>query len=154
MKKYIAQCLIIISLLITGTVAYAQAPGVGSGNTARPGTGTGNVPVSPSPSSSPVQKVSTLQNPIKVKNIRDAIFLAVDIAIYIGIIFATLAIIYVGLKFILAQGKPEEISDLKSWFFYIIIGLAVLLSSKVIVEIIKNTLVDAGVTKEEIWKPN
>lgn len=153
MKKYIAQFLIIISLLVGGSV-YAQTPGVGGGNNVRPGTGTGNVPVSPSPSSSAPQKTVTLQNPIKVKNIQDAIFLTVDIAIYIGIIFATLAIIYVGFKFIMAQGKSEEISDLKSWFLYIIIGLAILLSSKIIVEIIKNTLVDAGVTKEEIWKPN
>lgn len=133
MKKYIAQFLIIISLLVGGSV-YADTAGG-------------------SPAPAP-KEVATLKNPIRVDSIQDAIFLTVDIAIYIGIIFATLAIIYVGFKFIMAQGKPEEISDLKSWFLYIIIGLAILLSSKIIVEIIKNTLVDAGVTKEEIWKPN
>ncbi len=96
--------------------------------------------------------VSTkLENPLKAESIRDVIFLIVDLAIWLGTAFAILAIIFVGFKFIYAQGKPEEIKDAKMWFMYIIIGLAILISSKVIVVIIQNTLTDTGVVNRSVF---
>lgn len=94
-----------------------------------------------------------LQNPLKVNSIEAVILLAVDIMIYVGVSFAILALIFVGLKFVMAQGKPEEINKAKAWFLWIIIGLAVLISAKVIVEIVQNTLVKSGVVNQGFLKP-
>lgn len=89
-----------------------------------------------------------LQNPLRVDSISEVIILAVDIMIYVGVSFAILAIIFVGFKFIMAQGNSEKLKDAKMWFMWIIIGLAILISSKVIVEIVKNTLVKSGVVNQ------
>ena len=94
-----------------------------------------------------------LQNPLKVNSIEAVILLAVDIMIYVGVSFAILALIFVGFKFVMAQGKPEEINKAKEWFLWIIIGLAVLISAKVIVEIVQNTLVKSGVVNQGFLKP-
>lgn len=103
-------------------------------------------------SSTPSNPISTkLENPLKVESIRDVIFLVVDLAIWLGTAFAILAIIFVGFKFIYAQGKPEEIKEAKMWFMYIIIGLAILISAKTITVIIQNTLVDSGVVNKDAF---
>ncbi len=94
-----------------------------------------------------------LQNPLKADSIQDVIFLAVDIAMYLGMAFAILSIIFVGFKFVSAQGKPEEISKAKEWLLWIVIGLAVLISARVMVDIIRNTLVESGVVQKDFLKP-
>lgn len=140
MKKILFALLLIFAATSVFHVAQAAV----SGND---GTGvSGNAPQA----SQPAQK---LQNPLKVTSIKEVIFLAVNIMVYIGVSFAILAIIFVGFKFVMAQGKPEEISKAKEWFLYIIIGLAILISAKVIVEIIQNTLVKSGVVNEKLWEP-
>lgn len=139
--------LILIALLISATVSfnYVFAADGSTGSSGPDGSTNGTTQ-----SSQPAQK---LQNPLKVNSIGAVIILAVDIMIYVGISFAILAIIFVGFKFVMAQGNPTEISKAKEWFLYIIIGLAVLISSKVIVEIVQNTLVKSGVVKERLWQP-
>jgi hypothetical protein len=97
--------------------------------------------------------LTTLKNPLRVDSIQDIIFLVVDIAIYIGVSFAVLAIIFVGFKFVMAQGKPEEIKKAREWMLWIIIGLAVLISSKVIASIVQNTLVSSGVVEPGVFSP-
>ena len=113
--------------------------------------GTADKPVvSTTPSTAtPIGKI---QNPLNVDSIEDVILLLVDILIYIGVCFAILAIIWVGFQFVLAQGNPEKIKDAKRWFFYIIIGLAILISAKVIIEVVENTLVGAGVVNENAFR--
>ena len=98
------------------------------------------------------QSLVKLQNPLNAGNIQDVIYLAIDLAIYLGVAFAVIAIVYVGFKFILAQGKPEDIKEAKMWFFYIIIGLAILISSKVIVEIVKTTFINSGVVDKNVFE--
>ena len=56
---------------------------------------------------------SKISNPIKANSIKEVIFLVVDIMVYVGTAFAILAIIYVGFKFVLAQGKPDDITEAK-----------------------------------------
>lgn len=139
--------LILIALLISATVSfnYAFAADDSTGRSGPDDSTNGTTQ-----SSQPAQK---LQNPLKVNSIGAVIILAVDIMIYVGISFAILAIIFVGFKFVMAQGNPTEISKAKEWFLYIIIGLAVLISSRVIVEIVQNTLLKSGVVKERLWQP-
>jgi hypothetical protein len=145
MKKGI-MVLIIISMMMCLNIASVDATDVTNNNNT---TVTNTAPTSVSSGS-----ITPLQNPLKASSVKGVIFLAVDLAMYIGIIFAILAIIFVGFKFVAAQGKPEKIKEAQSWFMWIVVGLAVLISSKVIVEIIKTTLVNSGVVDEKVFNQN
>jgi hypothetical protein len=94
----------------------------------------------------------TLKNPLKgVNSITDLLYKMVDILIFIGVIVAVFMFIFIGFKFVWAQGDPKGLAEARSWFMYAVIGTAILISSKVIVEVIKNTLTSAGVVDERIW---
>ena len=146
MKKIIFSLIILISLVSVNLV-FAQ-------------DGVTNTPAKTSPDGitnkiEPVKTTSTpiqtLQNPLNAKSVEEVILLAVDLAIYIGTAFAVLVLIFIGFKFVLAQGNPEKLKEARRWFLWVIVGLAILISSKVMVEIVKNTLIKAGVTKPEFF---
>jgi len=93
------------------------------------------------------QSNNFIQNPLKADNLTDLTLAIVDVAVKLGSFIAFLALLWVGFQFVVAQGKPEKIADARKHFFYVIIGIAVLLGAKVIIEIIKATLspfVDTG----------
>jgi hypothetical protein len=100
--------------------------------------------------------ITTLQNPLKnVNNVEDLLYTVVDVAIFIGVIIATLMFVFIGFKFVMAQGNQEALKEARRWFFYTVIGTAVLISSKVIVEVVKNTFTQAGIVDEKFFnKPN
>ncbi len=149
MKKIIFTSFILLSILLANNVYASTPPDV----TANPGgSATANTPANPPANSNSGQKLTPLQNPLKVDSVKDVIFLAVDIAIYLGTAFAVLALIFVGFQFIAAQGNQNKLIDAKRWFFSVIIGFAVLISAKVIVEIVKNTLVDSGVVNKGVFE--
>lgn len=134
----------VVGLLIGGNFVYAQNrttdPDVGGSNNATDVGGANN------------GSSGKLVNPLKAESIEEVIFLAVDLAVYVGTAFAVLAIIFVGFKFVWAQGKPEEIKDAQRWLLYIVVGLAILISAKVIVTIVENTLVDSGVVNQGVFR--
>ncbi|MEK7642039.1 MAG: TrbC/VirB2 family protein [Patescibacteria group bacterium] len=86
----------------------------------------------------------TLQNPLKVNSIGGLIQDFVEIFSYIAILFAVLLLIYVGLQFVLARGNSERLNDLKKWLFYIVIGVAVVIGARVIIQVVINTLSASG----------
>jgi hypothetical protein len=96
--------------------------------------------------------VVKLDNPIKVNSISDLLLTLVDLAIYLGSIVAVLMFIYIGFKFVMAQGNDSAISEAKEWFMYAVIGTALLISSKVVVEVVKTTLISAGLVSEQQFK--
>lgn len=98
----------------------------------------------------PQTKFPTLQNPLKVKTVEGVIDLVVNIAMYLGLAFGTLMLIYSGFKFITAQGDPGKVTEAKDLFFAVIIGIAVLISARLIVEVIRETLTSAGVVKQGV----
>ncbi len=113
---------------------------------------TGGVSVNEKPVNQPIPK---LINPLKSDfggSIENLIFSLVDIAIFAGTILVVFVFIWIGFKFVMAQGDSSAINEAKSWFMYAVIGTAILISSKVIVEIMKNTLVSAGVVDERLFK--
>lgn len=131
--------------LSAGLISYSYAqetPPGGTGSTPPPG-GTG---------STPDTKIVPLTNPIKANNVQEILFLAVDLAIFIGTILAVLMFIWIGFQFVMAQGSDTKLSEAKKWFMYAAIGTAVLISSKVIVEVIKNTFVSTGIVNESLFK--
>jgi hypothetical protein len=92
-----------------------------------------------------------LPNPIKAGSIQDLIYLIVSIATYIGVVIAILAFIYVGFKFVAAQGNPEKISEAKKMFLWIVIGVAILIGATAITDVVKNTLTKAGVVDSSFF---
>ncbi len=144
-KKIIFSTLIAILVSFTGTFAFAQVPpGTGATTPVPPGTG--------SNTSNPPAKMIKLENPIKAKNLKDLLLSLVDFAIFIGSIVAVFTFIWVGFKLVMAQGNPGEIDKAKEWFTAAIIGTAILISSKVIVEVVRNTLASSGLVNEELLK--
>jgi type IV secretory pathway VirB2 component (pilin) len=87
-------------------------------------------------------------NPLNSSDITALLTNLVNIAIPIGAIIAVIMFIYVGFKFIFAQGKPEAIKDAWKWFGYVAIGTAILIGAKVIVSIMESTLTSAGLVKQ------
>jgi len=93
--------------------------------------------------------VVKLDNPIKVNSISALLLSLVDLAIFLGSIVAVLMFVYIGFKFVMAQGNESELKEAKAWFMYAVIGTALLVSSKVIVSVVQNTLVNAGLVNEQ-----
>ena len=86
------------------------------------------------------EKKSVIENPLKVKSIDSLVSLLVDIALSLGAVLSVLALIWVGVKFILAQGDPKKLEEARRQFMYVVMGIAILFGAKVIVEILKATI--------------
>lgn len=136
--------MVVVGFLAGGSLVRAQPNAASTGVPNAGSTGTDK-------SSTQTQTFTKLQNPLEADDIQEVIFLAVDIAMYVGGAFAILAIIFVGFKFVFAQGNATELTEAKKWLLYIIIGLAILISAKVIVEVVKNTLVKSGVVDQSVF---
>lgn len=91
------------------------------------------------------QGTFTLSNPLKVDSVAGLVQNFVEIFSYVVIIIAVLLLIWVGLQFILARGDSAKMKELKEWLFWIVIGVAVVIGARVIVEIVINTLSATGV---------
>ena len=141
------QKLIIIALLLLPTISFAQSspvvpPGAGGNNvTVQPGVG--GVPNNTNP--------VKLTNPLKVGDIQALLLSIVDLAIFIGAIFAIFMFFWVGFKFVMARGNENELKKAKEMFLYIVIGTAILISSKVIVEVVKNTFIASGLVDKNAF---
>lgn len=144
---------ILIIILLLGLIApfslAIAAVMEGPGKTEPVMEGPGTLPKT----QTPAPPIGKLQNPLKVGSVQGVVYLAVDIGVWLGVCFAILAIIWVGFQMVLAQGKPEKIEEARKWLLYIIVGLAILISAKVIVEIIKTTFINAGVVDSKVFTP-
>lgn len=82
----------------------------------------------------------TIQNPLQAESFTE---LAKNIAtwmIKIGVPVAVIMIIYSALLFMTAAGNEEKITKAKKALMWSLIGLALLLSSRALIELIKNIL--------------
>ncbi len=121
--------LIVLLLLGYSTVAFAQ----GGVNNTGPTGGVNNNPNAP--------KIFTpIKNPLRATSLEGLVNDLVNLALRLGVIVATLAIIWVGFLFIMAQGDPGKISDAKQALKWVIIGITILFGSKIIIEVIRGTL--------------
>jgi uncharacterized protein involved in response to NO len=133
-SSFIGTVLTIITIVVLSASPVLAQPGIEG-----PGAGTSTAP-----------STFALQNPLKVNSIGGLIQEAVVVFSYIVVIFAVLALVYVGLKFILARGNPEELSRLKEWLLWIVIGVAIVIGARVIVSVVINTLESSGVVDERV----
>ncbi|MDE1975077.1 MAG: TrbC/VirB2 family protein [Patescibacteria group bacterium] len=87
-----------------------------------------------------------LQNPLsdKFNTVGGIVNGFMEILSYLAVLFAVLMLVWVGLQFILAQGKPERMNELKKWLYYIVIGVAIVIGARIIVQTVINTLQATG----------
>lgn len=69
---------------------------------------------------------------------------------YLAIIVAVLLLIWVGLQFVLARGNPGRIDELKSWLLWIVVGVAVVIGARIIVNVVITTLDSTGVVNSNV----
>jgi len=68
----------------------------------------------------------------------------VQIFMYLVIILGVLALVWVGFQFIVAQGDVKRITELRGYLVNIVIGIAIVISARVIVKVVINSLAATG----------
>jgi cytochrome bd-type quinol oxidase subunit 2 len=131
---------LLIGLCSSLTVNAQESVG---GNVAGSDVG-GNTKTSPTPSSS--SNIFTLKNPLKVDSIGGLIQSFIQIFTYLVIIFAVLMLIWTGFQYVVVstQGDTKKISELHNRLMWIVIGVAIVIGARVIVEVVINTLSATG----------
>lgn len=130
-----------LSVLFIAVPVFAQ--GVPGGSSGVPG-GSSGVPGG----SSGVSGISgsrTIQNPLRVNSIAEFISALLRAVIAIGIPIAILFIVLAGFKFIAAQGSPDKLSEARTNFLYVVIGIAIFIGASALAELVMATLRQIGV---------
>jgi hypothetical protein len=144
-KKILLSSILFLTLFaVNSGVVWADVPV--SGVETKPSTPSSGVIIKPVS-----QRVERLQNPIQSDDLKSLLASLVDRAIVLGTIFAVLMFIWIGFQFVTAQGDEGKIKDAKEWFTYAVVGTAILIGSKVILEVIKSTLIDSGLVQKGLF---
>lgn len=86
-----------------------------------------------------------LCNPIKFPNFMDFFLEVIAIVVQYGALLVVLMLVFVGFKFVLAQGNSEKVSEARKMLTWIIVGAFVLLGVFVIKAAICGTIGQLGV---------
>ncbi len=107
--------------------------------------------------SAPVETKSnifTLQNPLNknINSVGDLIQAFIEIITYLFIIFAVLMFIYVGFQYVTnaAQGNAKKIEELHKQLFWLVIGVAVVIGARVIIQVVINTISATGTVNPSV----
>jgi hypothetical protein len=108
-----------------------------TGNAGPVNTNTGNAgPVNTAPGPG-------LTNPLAqagINSIPDLLNAILRAAVQIGAVVVTLMLVFVGFKFVAAQGAPEKIKEARTMLLWTIIGGLILLGAQVIATVIQSTV--------------
>ncbi len=88
----------------------------------------------------------SIENPLKVTSICALVKLILEALMIIGLPIAVLFLVYVGFKYIVAQGNPTKISEANRNLFNTVIGIGIFLGAWTIAQVIANTMRELGVT--------
>jgi hypothetical protein len=130
-------------LLVTFVIMLAPliALGATTGIPIAPGGGTTGIVTSPGGGT-----VGKIDNPIKASNFCQLIKILLDAILIIGMPIAVVFLVWVGFKFILAQGNPEKIKEAQKNFLNTVIGIAIFIGAWTIAKVIASTLQGLGVS--------
>ncbi|MFA6553942.1 MAG: hypothetical protein WCS89_00330 [Candidatus Paceibacterota bacterium] len=136
-KKIVSVLLVVVFVISVSAPVFAQSS-----------TGS-NVPsTGGSTNSNASSQTFTLQNPLnpKINSIGGLIQTFVEIISYIAILFAVVAFIWVGFQYVTsaAQGKTSKIEELHGQLLWLVVGVAVIISARVIIQLTINTLSATG----------
>jgi len=124
-----------------------------SSNTGGNGSNSSNSTGNGGESSNTEAKLFYLQNPLdqsKFNTVGGIINGFADIFTYLAVLFAVLMIIYVGLRFVLAQGNPVELTTRKDQLLWLLVGVAIIIGARLIVSVVVKTLETAGVVNTSV----
>jgi hypothetical protein len=136
--KYSTWVIVFASALLLMPVSRAEAQAGAGVTSPSPAAGVGGS--SAAPAAGP-QGTFTLQNPLsKFDSIGAIVEGFVEIFSYIVILFAVLMLIWTGLQYTTAQGKPERLTALNKQLGMIVIGVAIVIGARIIITVVINTL--------------
>ncbi len=141
-------CLMFCAMLILPAVTNAQSPGPVINTGAGGPSGTPNTVINTG-NNAPTN-VFYLQNPLKFNTVGGIVGGFLDIFMYIAVLAGVLLLIWVGFQFVLSQGNADKMKELKSWLLWIIVGLALIISARILVRIVINTLERANVVDQSV----
>ena len=72
------------------------------------------------------------------------------IVAYLAVLAGVLMIIWIGLQFVLAQGKPERMNELKTQLGWVLVGIAVVIGARILVTVVINTLQATGTVNSNV----
>lgn len=81
-----------------------------------------------------------LENPLGYSTVCTLLTAVTNLVVEVAAVIAVIMIIWVGLRFVRAQGEPKALQDAKNAFLNTIIGTAILLGASVIAKIVVNTI--------------
>lgn len=131
------------AFIVIGTLtAHAQPTGPGSGTVTSPATsptgpGAGTVT---NPSGSGGCSGQTICNPLQYNSLNDLLGAVLKAAIQLGSIILTIALVWVGFKFVAARGNEEKIRSARTALMWTIIGGLILLGATAIQSVITTTV--------------
>jgi len=125
-KKNWRKLILLTYILVVPVVSFAAI-----------GTGTPLPADSSTSSTGPGMIVNPIKNATSIPGLIETILKGV---LAIGTPVVVLAIIYCGFLFVKAQGKPEEITKAKDALLWTIVGVAILLGSWALAQMISNTV--------------
>ena len=153
---FITALLLFSSAVILGhSQAYAQSTSPSAGTVSNPTPAAGAIS-NPTPAAGAVSNPSgsgtfTLTNPLSgINSIGALVQNFVQIFSYIVILFAVLMFIYTGFQYITAQGNSTKIKELHARLLYIVIGVAVVIGARVIIDVVINTLSATGTVNPQV----
>ncbi len=138
--------LFLVALIIFSFSSFVSAQSGVTSPTGNTGSGvTSPTGISPAPPSSS-SNIFTLQNPLKVNSIGALLQSLMEIFTYLVIIFAVLMLIWTGFQYVVVstQGDAKKISELHNRLMWIVIGVAVVIGARVIIEVVINTISATG----------
>lgn len=96
----------------------------------------------------------TIANPLKATSIGEVVLDFIQIFSYVVILLAVLCLIWVGFQYIMAsaQGNSDKIKELHGYLLWIVIGIAVVIGARVIVQVVLNTLSATGAVNSSAFQ--
>lgn len=80
-----------------------------------------------------------LQNPLNVDSLPELLTAVLDAVVYLGTLFLILMLIFVGFKFVTAQGAEAKIKEARQALLWTVVGGILLLGAKGIALVVEAT---------------
>ena len=129
--------LFVLSLFTFAPLVFAET------QVTPPNANTTQTQVTPSPANTSANNSASngvLTNPLNASNLQDFVGQILDFLITIGSLVIVFMIVFVGFKFVIAQGQPSAIQEARTMLVWTLIGAAVLLGAKTISLALQSTV--------------
>jgi hypothetical protein len=83
---------------------------------------------------------NTIENPVNINSIDALLNAILTFVVRLGTPIVTIAIIYVGFKFVAARGNTSKLEEAKSNLWYVVIGASIILGAFVLRTVITGTV--------------